>query len=129
MGLVSMNAQAADSRCPPSIPGAAEVVARTALTLIGEVHGTHEMPEAMLAVACSAAQHRPVRIGLGIPVAENERIERFLKDGDRAELLCGSFWHREFQDGRSSEAMLTLLDQIRRVRQLGVDVGVFLFDD
>lgn len=116
------------SYCPPRVPGGRLVLGRASLTIIGEIHGTHEAPEALFALACRASRRIPVRIGLEIPTAEQERIDQFFRDGDREQLLAGPFWHRSLQDGRSSEAMLELLDQVRQLRELDVDINVFAFD-
>src|SRR6185436_14170191 len=94
--------------------------------LLGEIHGTCEAPRATLALA---RQSLPARIGLEIDVDEQPRIDAFLRDGDRAALLAGPFWTRDFQDGRSSQAMAALLDDVRQLRLSGADLDVFLFRD
>src|SRR5262249_46214901 len=43
-------------------------------------------------------------------------------------LLEGQFWQRPLQDGRSSRAMVDLLEGIRRLRRSGARIQVFLFD-
>ena len=121
-------AESISAYCPPSVPGGRLVLGRVQLTIIGEVHGTHEAPEAVFALACRASHRVPVRIGLEIPTAEQQRVDQFLSDGDREQLLAGPFWHRSLQDGRSSEAMLELLDQVRQLRGRGIDIDVFVFD-
>jgi len=106
--------------------GGEELIRPGELTVIGELHGSCEAPAVVLAFTREAASRGDaVRVGLEIFGDEQPRIDAFLRDGDRAKLLDGPFWRRPFQDGRSSEAMVRLLDDLR---QLGGDVGVFAFD-
>ena len=98
------------------------------LTIVGEIHGTREAPEAVVWLAHEAIVTGPVRIGLEIPVEELPSIERYLADGDRAALLAAPFWSRADEDGRSSGAMLALLTAVRALRGAGADIDVFLFD-
>jgi hypothetical protein len=100
--------------------------------LIGEIHGTRETP-ALLASMLRQGSGRPWLLGLEIPRQEQERIDAFLRsDGGaraRATLTGGAFWVREQQDGRSSEAMLQLIDAVRALRHSGRDIHVVCFDD
>lgn len=100
--------------------------------LIGEIHGTQETP-ALLASMLRQGSGRPWLLGLEIPRQEQERIDAFLRsDGGaraRAALTGGAFWTRELQDGRSSEAMLQLIDAVRALRRSGRDIHVVCFDD
>lgn len=99
------------------------------LVLVGDLHGTREIPAAFGRLVCHAAsEHRGQTIlaGLEIPTSEQAAIDTFLAGaGDAAAaraLLAGDFWRREFQDGRSSEAMLGLLEELRRQRKAGLKV-------
>lgn len=103
------------------------------VVVFGELHGTQEIPAFVSRVACQAAKRGlPVRIGVEIPKEEQGRLDAFLTSDAsptaKAALVEGPFWHREFQDGRSSEAMLGLLEQTHRARQEGLIIGVFAFD-
>ncbi len=101
--------------------------------LFGELHGTQEAPAFIADAACLVAKagHR-VRVGLEMNQEEMERIESFMgskgTDADRSRLLEGSFWHPKAQDGRSSAAMLDLLDALRKLRRGGHSVSLTLFD-
>jgi hypothetical protein len=99
--------------------------------LVGDLHGTREIPAAFGALVChAAAGHRgqTVLAGLEIPAGEQPAIDAFLDGpGDAAAvrtLLAGDFWRREYQDGRSSEAVLGLLGELRRQRKAGLKVVV-----
>jgi hypothetical protein len=116
--------------CEAPVPNADGVAKPGALVILGEIHGTEEIPRFVARLACDAAIWRkPIRVGLELPVAEQPALDAFLaSDGGadaRAALLTTDFWHRELQDGRSSDAMLELLESLRRLRAA---VSVFAFD-
>lgn len=90
------------------------------LLLIGEIHGTTEVPALIADLATQMADVDELVIGLEIPRDEQTRIDTFIEsagtDEDRAELLQGAFWTRDYQDGRSSTAMIELLERLRQLR-------------
>ncbi len=112
------------------------------VVLLGEIHGTAEAPAAAGRLACEAVERGlPVTVGLEIPTAETQRVEAFLArpagadltdgtegtDGVEA-LIEGPFWQRNYQDGRSSGAMLDLIVALRRLDAGRERVRVMLFD-
>jgi len=105
------------------VPGSAALLEPGAIVLLGEVHGTREAPAAAGDLVCLArAAGLEVVVGLEIPVSESESLESYLaSDGGgaaRRALLARPFWSREYQDGRSSRAMLELLERLRRADPL-----------
>ncbi|PYQ59019.1 MAG: hypothetical protein DMF53_19450 [Acidobacteria bacterium] len=126
----------APSAHPPAAAFAcAEIAGEEKLTapllLIGDIHGTREIPAAFGDLVCHAASaHRGQTIlaGLEIPADEQAAIDTFLAGaGDAAAiqaLLAGGFWRRDYQDGRSSAAMLSLLDELRRQKKAGLRIVV-----
>jgi hypothetical protein len=117
--------------CGAPIPGAEGLTYPGSLAVLGEVHGTAQAPAFTARLACEAAQRGPVTIGLEIPRDEQGRIDAYVASsgGDaRAALLASDFWTRAYQDGRSSEAMLALLESLRALRTGGADVRVLAFD-
>jgi len=117
--------------CGAELP--ARALAPGAALLLGEVHGTRELPALFGELVCDAALHgAEVLVGLELPGSERERVERFLaSDGGeraRAALLEGPFWRRAYQDGRSSEAMAALLERLRQLRAGGLRLAPLLFD-
>lgn len=73
------------------IAGAAPLLKPATMLLIGEMHGSREIPRAVEALACMARERRvPVTVALEI------------SDGP-------DFWTRSYQDGRSSAAMAALV--------------------
>jgi len=99
------------------------------LLVLGEHHGTVESPRAVVQALCAAsASGRRAWLALEFPRDEQQRLESFLATGDEAALLEGPFWRRDYQDGRSSQAMLGLLGQVRRLRLAGREVRVLAVD-
>jgi hypothetical protein len=127
---------------PPSdsvLREAAELVAVSAddkrIVVIGELHGTNEMPAlAGELLRLHAEARRPAMLALEIHVDEQERIDAFLGSpgaaADRATLLDGPFWTvpPERNDGRRSVATLALLEEVRALRAGGADVSVVAID-
>lgn len=112
--------------------GAEEVVSTGdshPVLIVGETHGTNEFP----AVIRRYASGDRVLIGLEIPHSEQQSIDRYLQsDGtasDRMAILSGEFWQpTRLQDGRSSAAVLDLIEFVRQRRHAGLAVGIFAFD-
>jgi hypothetical protein len=99
------------------------------LLVLGEYHGTVESPRAVVQAVCAAsAGGRPAWLALELPRDEQQRLESFLATGDEAALLEGPFWRRDYQDGRSSQAMLGLLREVRRLRAAGREVRLLAVD-
>lgn len=104
------------------------------VVLLGELHGTRQIPKAAGDLACAAlARGLDVTVALEIPQSEDERIQAYL-DGagsqeDQRRLLAGGFWQRDDQDGRSSGAMLDLIESLRVLRARTHDIDVLLIDN
>jgi hypothetical protein len=99
------------------------------LLVLGEYHGTVESPRAVAQAVCAAsAGGRPAWLALEWPRDEQQRLEAFLSTGDEAALLEGPLWRRDYQDGRSSQAMLGLLREVRRMRAAGREVRLLTVD-
>ncbi|MCH7342247.1 ChaN family lipoprotein [Pelomonas sp. CA6] len=120
-GLGPSLAQAAP--CGREVVLPASLVA-SPLVLLGELHGTAQIPEFVQGYVCSLARvvdH--VVLALEIPADEQPLLDAFLasegRAADRRALLDSPFWSRPLQrqDGRSSRAMLALLDAVRQHNQ------------
>ena len=116
--------------CGAPISGLDDIARPDRIVLFGEWHGTREIPAFVADAVCQAAGGGPVLLGLEISRSEQSRIDAYVASpaGDRAALLEGPFWHREFQDGRSSAAMADLIEHVRALRASGRDVRVLAFD-
>lgn len=90
------------------------------ILLVGEIHGTVEVPGLVADLAHAMATQAHLLVGLEIPRDEQKRIDAFIDSAgtreDRAALLAGKFWTRDYQDGRSSVAMVDLLERLRQLR-------------
>lgn len=81
------------------IAGAAPLLKPRSMVLIGEMHGSREIPRAVESLACMAKERRvPVTVAVELPI-ENQP----------------AFWRRARQDGRSSGAMAHLVKSGFRV--------------
>jgi hypothetical protein len=120
--------------CSSPIVGAKQALAPGPLLLLGELHGTAEIPRFVGDLACEASVGGSrVQLGLEIPSQEQSRINLFLASSgsapDHQVLIESEFWRRPVQDGRSSRAVVELLDSIRRLKASGAKIDVFLFDE
>jgi hypothetical protein len=125
--------EAAADPCP-TIAGIEPLLRPGVALLVGEIHGTKEGPAAVANVACVAVEEDlKVTVGLEIPQSENNRVQRYLEsDGkltDEVELLAGDFWQRDDQDGRSSRAMLRLIEALRKLRARSGRLEVVVLDN
>lgn len=117
------------------MPGEAIPVAvqQAPFLVLGEVHGTREVPAFVAGYLCALAkQGRAVTLALEIPAAEQGAIDAFLASaGGAADLerfTAGAFWRRPLQDGRSSAAMLAFFGDLRVLRGKGADIRVVAID-
>ncbi len=119
--------------CPQEVRGLTALLQPGRTLLIGEQLGSRETPAVIGDVVCqSAAAGLTVALGLSIPRTEQERINRYLASpgapSDQDELLRGLFWRRPFQDGRSSRAIMDLIDRVRSLRNYGLFINVVAYD-
>ncbi len=105
------------------------------VVIIGELHGTAELPAFVGAlVECAVAKVVGVYVGLELPTIERDMVDVYLAsqgtEVDRKRLLSAAHWIRPAprQDGRSSAAMIELLETLRRLKADGRSIKVFPFD-
>jgi hypothetical protein len=119
--------------CLQEVRGLTSLLQPGRTLLIGEQLGSRETPAVVGDVVCQAsASGLTVALGLSIPRTEQERINRYLASpgapSDQDELLRGLFWRRPFQDGRSSRAIMDLIDRVRSLRNYGLFISVVAYD-
>lgn len=123
-----------EPECGAPVEGAAPLMAPGHVLLLADPLGTRELPTAALRMLCEAtAQGLPVTLALSLPASEQPLLEAYLaspgQPDDLQTLLSESpFWRRTYQDGRSSGAMLWLVEQARRLRAAGEDLSLVAFD-
>jgi len=123
----------ANIECGVPILGGDQLVRPGNVVLLGELHGTQQVPHFLAQSVCQAAlQGIPVSVGLEIPVRNQERLQTFLasagKEQDWARLMESPFWRSPYPDGRNSEAVVFLIETLRKLRGRGLDVDLFAFD-
>jgi len=101
---------------------------------IGESgHGTNEMPRAFANVICEAVNYqRPVTVAIEFRTLNQPFLDAYLhSDGSpaaRAAFLEAPAWDKSWADGKSSLAMLSLIDWLRVRFQKGEIRRVVAFD-
>lgn len=111
----------------------APLTAASATILVGDLHGTHEIPAFVGDLVATLAADRPVVVALEIPTIETPSFDAYLhSDGGpaaRVALLADPWWRDRFQDGRRSLAMAALLERLRDLRARGARVAVARIDE
>lgn len=104
------------------------------LILLGEFHGTREIPRFVQALVERYAAEGPVVLAVEIPASEQASLDAFLASrgtpADRDAVLQRPWWtrHDDQHDGRRSLDMLDLFDGLRGLRAQGRDVSVLAYD-
>ena len=104
------------------------------LILLGEKHGTSEIPDLVEALVEEYTGDGPVLLGLEIPRTGHAALRAYLhSDGGpdaRAALLDTPFWRKsdDQHDGRRSHDMVDLVDAVRSMRVAGSDVAILPYD-
>jgi hypothetical protein len=101
--------------------------------LVGEIHGTREIPAFVGRLAATVAAREPVVLALEIPVAHAAPIHAYLaSDGSvasRQRLVTSTWWQWPVQDGRRSVAMADLLETVRALKAAGRPIEVVMIDE
>ncbi|MHA7628093.1 hypothetical protein [Corallococcus sp. M7] len=121
------------TECGQSILGLKKLAKAGGVMLLGELHGTQQVPRFIAQSVCQLVTAGvPVTVGLELPVENEERVTAFLQsqggDVDWLKLMEAPFWRSPYPDGRGSEAVANMLEQLRHLRAQGLDVAVFVYD-
>jgi len=126
--LFSTSPIEATASCKP-IDGAREMAAGTSkirFLIIGEVHGTNEIPALFGELACEIARGRSITVALEFPATSAIALNKYLSSNGDAQsrnlLLRSPIWQRSTADGRSSKAMLALIERLRQLRASGAKI-------
>lgn len=103
------------------------------LVVIGEMHGTREMPDLMERLAENYSAEEPLLVALEITRDEHAMLARYMDSPDdslQAEMRKHAAWNvlPEKNDGRRTQDMLDLIDALRRMRESGRDVAILPYD-
>lgn len=126
------SAQSKPPECP-AVPGLDPLLVSGNVLLLGEMHGNEQSPRFTAAVTCHGLRKGlPVTVGLELPRGQEPAGVAYLaSEGtakDREALLATDHWTRSYQDGRSSQAMLGLIEELRRLSRAGLPVRIRWFD-
>lgn len=98
------------------------------LLIVGDYHGSNEIPDFVAQLVSDASAQRPVRLGLEMETFEQKPIQTYMAShgtaADRAALLHDDFWAND--EGRTSQAIVRLIESVRKLREQGRDVDVFM---
>lgn len=99
--------------------------------VLGEMHGTNEMPDIFADAVCLTSQVSPTVVALELPAIDQPRIDAYLKSdgGPKAQqaFFEAYIWKSRVKDGRSSEAFFRLCEQLRRWHKIGKVRAVIAF--
>ncbi len=114
-----------------TIQGAESIVVPGATILIGEVHGTWEIPVLVATLVRQAAiEDIEIILCLEFSSSEQASLDRFLSSDGGAEakntLLKQQHWTN--QDGRASVGMFAMLELVRRLRSEGKRIQIVTMD-
>jgi len=122
-----------------TIGDAVQLICREAadhrLILLGEMHGTREIPKLVAKLVSAYAQQEPVLLGMEVHHSEQVALRRYLASkGDekaRSALQTSPFWNVNGvqHDGRRNYDALDLIEQARRLRVRGKDVDILAYDN
>lgn len=98
---------------------------------VGEIHGTAEAPAAFAQLVCAASEQGPVTVALELPVEMQPELDAFL-DAPDATTAAGTLTPTLFgdvskADGRTSLAMVEMMQTIRSLKAEGRDVTIRAF--
>lgn len=126
----------AEERCSPP-EGLASATSKENLRFLvfGEVHGTAEAPALFAESVCAAVtSDMKVLVGLEFSEASAGVFRQFLDSAggpeDVKNLLTDSYWSQQaaqFPDGRTSQAMLDLVQRLRGLHSSGYELSIAPF--
>ncbi|PHR57656.1 MAG: hypothetical protein COA43_11595 [Robiginitomaculum sp.] len=118
----------------PEIQGAEALLTREGVDLIvfGEIHGAKEPPQFVADMICASLKTgQSTVLALEYPYGQQGDLDEYLNNADETLaariLLSKKFWTREWQDGRTSQAMFDLIKQIKSYYVLGYDVRLHAY--
>jgi hypothetical protein len=134
IGGVAMLAGAAGDDTHRAADAIVAHAANHRLVLLGEFHGTREIPLLVGDLVAHYAAAGPVQLALEIPRTEqaalDDAIHAATPDAARRLLLARDWWHArdDRHDGRRSLDMLDLVERVRRLRAVGRAVTLLAYD-
>lgn len=117
--------------CAP-LPGVEALWAKplTRFVIFGEYHGTAETPALFADAVCHASGTRPVIVALEMASNTQPAFDAFMSSDGSAEARAAFVAFRAWPgstDGRSSEAILAMIEQVRSLKAAGRPVRLVGF--
>jgi hypothetical protein len=114
--------------------GTESIFAGHRIVMVGETHGTNEMPAMFTRLVCAALRRgQVVSVGLELPSNQRELLDAYMASGGgetaRKTLLASAFWTAQFQDGRRSGAYFDMVEAFRAMRGRGLSLTVFILEE
>lgn len=130
--LSALPLHAAPPACTPLAP-VPQAVLDAPLLVLGDVHGTREVPAFVAAYLCAAlGQGRALTLALELPASSQHAIDAWMTGAGGAQeldrLAGAGWWRNTRQDGRTSAAMLALFQGARALRGAGADLRLAAVD-
>jgi hypothetical protein len=123
-------AQTQQARCNGKLPGEEALLRRAGLKwlVVGEDHGTNQVPEAFSYLVCRLSHSRKVVVGVEISDLQQRDIDVFLSNDNakaaRTNFLKSPIWHSPIKDGRSSRAYFAMMERLRDLYRHGNVINV-----
>jgi hypothetical protein len=131
----SAPAAAAVSSAAAAEPGLdlpAEVLPPHGTLMLGDIHGTREIPAFVGRIVAAAVARQPVVLALELPTDNAAAVAAYLASDGSAErrraLVAGPWWQEIYQDGRRTVAMADLIETARALRAAGKPLELVLID-
>lgn len=129
--LAAASLLAAQPDCGAPANTAALLARPERVLVVGDSHGTVEIPAAFLGIVCEAANEGPVTVALEMPETERALFDAAMaaptEAAARNAFLYGDFGHPRRTDGRNSEAMLEMMLGFWRLKAAGHDLVLHPF--
>lgn len=103
------------------------------LVVLGEMHGTREIPDLVERLADIYSAEGPLLVALEITRGEHAMLARYMDSPDdrlQMEMRKRAAWNvmPDKNDGRRTQDMLDLIDALRSMRASGRDIAIFPYD-
>ena len=99
------------------------------IVVVGERHGTTEIPSFFGDLVCLISARGPVVAGFEMSADQQSALDAYVRsdgsEGERERWLRQEHWR--VRDGRGSAAMFELIERLRRMRAAGRDISVIAF--
>lgn len=121
----------ANADCDAQVPPFVEKI-QSQIIIVGEVHGTQEMPAFVEKLVCHYAKKKvPMLLGIEISSDEQPHLNTYhLSNGspeDKAKLFKAAFWQWAGKTGQASSSVFNLIEHARKLAGGGHSVFPFFY--